>query len=362
MPLPGDPDAIDAACRQLTAVVSVVGSTGDSVARHGRAITADWTGLAAPLALARTQQDAANVQRVAQAAHDSVAPLMRYAEELRAAQQDYVRGEAMLAHGRVEASGLLPEGAPAADAARDRAQHTMDEGAALMRAAEERAQVANDAAAHALDAASSSLAGIAPAPPTPTAASTSPMAEVGNSASFGRAVLEHPLDGLAVLGGGALAAVSAAGVVGSLALDGTGVGALAGVPLGGVSAAGVAAGIGIAGAGLLDLATHASTDSAVAPFQVNQEADDSRVIERARTVGEPGKNKRVRVVETEEEVRALYDELSEGGTPIERRGYDGEAVVLPGGTEVGLRETSRTNDVTVDVQPPGGNRMRVHRK
>ena len=254
MPLPGDPDAIDAACRQLTAVVIVVGSAGDSAARHGRAITADWTGLAAPLALARTQQDAANVQRVAQAAHDSVAPLMRYAEELRAAQQDYVRGEAMLAHGRVEASALLPEGAPAADAARDRAQHTMDEGAALMRAAEERAQVANDAAARALDAASSSLAGIAPAPPTPSAASNSPMAEVGNAAaSFGMAVLEHPLDGLAVLGGGALAAVSAAGAVGSLALDGTGVGALAGVPLGGVSAAGVAAGVGIAGAGLLDL-------------------------------------------------------------------------------------------------------------
>jgi hypothetical protein len=333
------------------------------VAGHGRAITADWTGLAAPLALARTQQDAANVQRVTEAIDGSVGPLSRYAEELRSAQRDYARGESMVGQARVAVSGLPSEAAPAADAGRDRAGQATDDGAALVRAAEERARIANEAAARALDAASSSLAGIAPAPSTPpAAATTSPLAELGNiAASLGNAVLEHPLDVLGVAGGAALTAVSAAGAVGSLALDGTGVGAIAGVPLGGGSVAGVAGGVGLAGAGLLDLATHAATDSRVAPLQVDQD-DDSRVIERARTVGEPGKNKRVRVVETEEEVRALYDELSEGGTPIERRGYNGKAVVLPGGTEIGLRETSKTNDVTVDVQPPDGKWVRVHRK
>ena len=361
MPLPGDPEAAEEVCRQLTAAARAVRACGDSVAAHGRAITADWTSLAAPLALARTQQDASSVQPVAEAVGGSTGPLARYAEELRAAQQDYARGEEMATQGRAAVSGLEADAAPAADTGRGRAQQATDDGAAVMRAAEERARVANEAAARALEAAASSLAGIAP-PPTTPAAAPSPLAETGNvAASLGVAVLDHPLDGLAVLGGGALAAVSAAGAVGSLALDGSGVGALAGLPLGATSAAGVVAGVGIAGTGLLDLAAHAASDSNVAPFQVNQD-DDSHVIERARTVGEPGRNKRVRVVETEEEVRALYDELSEGGTPIERRGYDGKAVVLPGGTEVGLRETSKTNDVTVDVQAPDGRRMRVHRR
>ncbi len=273
MPLPGDPEAVEEACRQLAAAALAVGACGDSVAAHGRAITADWTGPAAPLALARTQQDASSVQLVAEAVGGSTGPLARYAEELRAAQQDYARGEAMATQGRTAVSGLEADAAPAVDAGRERAQQATDDGTAVMRAAEERARVANEAAARALEAAASSLAGIAP-PPTTPAAAPSPLAETGNvAASLGVAVLDHPLDGLAVLGGGALAAVSAAGAVGSLALDGTGVGAIAGLPLGGASAAGVAAGVGIAGAGLLDLATHAATGSSVAPFQLEQRRD-----------------------------------------------------------------------------------------
>jgi hypothetical protein len=256
MPLPGDPAAIEDACRQLGAAARSVQSTGESVAAHGRAITADWTGLASPLALARTQQDAANAQRVAQAVDEGVGPLTRYAEELRAAQQDHARGEGMVAQGQA----VVSDPAPAADVGRALAQQVVDDGAALMRSAEERARAANEAAARALDAAASSLTGIAPLPTPPPGGSTSPMAEIGNAlASFGMAALEHSLDGLAVIGGGTLAAVSAAGALGSIALDGTGVGLVAGVPLGGASLAGMAAGVGIAGAGLVDLATHAAT-------------------------------------------------------------------------------------------------------
>ncbi len=364
MPLPGDPSALEDACRQLAAAATAVQAASESVVGHGRATTADWTGLAAPLALARTQQDAANVQRLAEAVGGSVGPLARYAEELRAAQQDYARGEEMVAQGRVAAPGLGPEVAPAADAARDRADQAMNDGTALMRAAEERARVANETAARALDAATSSLAGIAPPSTPPAAATPSPLAEAGNfAASLGTAALEHRLDGLAVLGGGALAAVSAAGVAGSLGLDATGVGAIAGLPLGGASAAGVAAGAGIAGAGLVDLGSHAATDSRVAPFQVNQEADGSRIEERARTVGKPGKSKRVRVVETEEEVLALYDELSEGGTTAEWPDYDGQVVEFPDGTGVGLRNSSSTAPgSSVDVRIPGQPPRKVHRE
>lgn len=373
MPLPGDPDAIEDACRQLGAATEAMRAAGASVAGHGRAATADWSGLAAPLALARTQQDAANVQRVAEAANSALEPLTRYAEELRAAQADFARGEDMTTRGRPPAPGLgaqidsagRTDPDPAAEAARDGAHRTIDDGAALMRTAQERARVANEVAARALDSATASLAGIAAVPPTsPAAATASPLAEAGNiAASLGTAALEHPLDTLGVLGGVALAAAGATGVVGSLALDATGVGATAGLPLGAASAAGVAAGAGIAGAGLIDLTTHAATDSSVTPFRVDQETDASRIEERARSVGKPGKNKRVRVVETEEEIHALYDELAEGGAEAEWPDYAGRAVEFPDGTRIGLRDSSSSAPgSTVDIHVPGQPPRKVHRE
>ena len=102
-------------------------------------------------------------------------------------------------------------------------------------------------------------------------------AGAGNAlASVGNALLRNPLDAVAVVGGGALAAVSAAGVVGSVALDATGVGAVAGVPLGGLSLAGMATGVGIAGVGAADAIAHAVGDDRVAPFTVAADADAGR--------------------------------------------------------------------------------------
>ncbi|MCD2197890.1 hypothetical protein LQ327_31425 [Actinomycetospora endophytica] len=99
MPLPGNPDAIEAASQQLATAARSVLAVGQSVTAHGTTTTANWTGLAAPLALARTQQDAAAVQRMGEAATGVVAPLATYAEELRAAQRDFARGEEMVAQG-----------------------------------------------------------------------------------------------------------------------------------------------------------------------------------------------------------------------------------------------------------------------
>ncbi|WP_411121342.1 putative T7SS-secreted protein [Streptomyces sp. x-19] len=90
-------------------------------------------------------------------------------------------------------------------------------------------------------------------------------------ASFGNAMIQHPGDTAAMLGGTLLAGVSAGGEGLGVALDATGVGAVAGVPLGAVSAAGIATGVGLAGAGAADLAQHAKNDSAVQPLQRNSE-------------------------------------------------------------------------------------------
>jgi hypothetical protein len=80
---------------------------------------------------------------------------------------------------------------------------------------------------------------------------------VNGLASFGNAMVQHPGDTAAMVGGMALTAVSAGGEGLGVALDATGVGAVAGVPLNAVSAAGIAAGVGITAAAGADLAQHA---------------------------------------------------------------------------------------------------------
>jgi hypothetical protein len=94
---------------------------------------------------------------------------------------------------------------------------------------------------------------------------------VNDLASFGNAMIQHPGDSAAMLGGMLLAGVSAGGEGLGVALDATGGGAGAGVPLNVVSAAGITAGVGLAGAGAVDLAQHATSDSRVEPLRMNSE-------------------------------------------------------------------------------------------
>jgi hypothetical protein len=88
---------------------------------------------------------------------------------------------------------------------------------------------------------------------------------VNGVASFGNAMLHHPGETAAMVGGIALAGISAGGEGLGIALDATGVGAVAGVPLNVVSAAGVAAGAGIAGTAATSLAMNAAGEDAVSP-------------------------------------------------------------------------------------------------
>ena len=191
-------------------------------------------------------------------------------------------------------------------------------------------------------------------------------ADAGNAlASVGNALLGHPADVAAMVGGGALATVSAVGVVGSVALDGTGIGAVAGVPLGGLSAAGVATGVGIAGVGAADVVQHAVTDHRVAPFGVAADADAGEdtplsPAERIPTIGIPGHQDGVREVPSEQEITELYEELAEDGTPVGWHGYRGRVVELPDGTQIGLRDSSKFGP-TLDAKLPNGERWKIHR-
>jgi hypothetical protein len=252
MPLAGDPDALLAAAEELAGAARALGALGEEIDAHGRSITTDWTGPAAPLALERIGGDAEDVRRAAEAVAGVVGPLRTCADELRAAQRDVALDEVQ----------------------RDQTVPTPPGGQVLMESAAERALVANEAAARAFRGAAEALPG---APPATAPQAGGPglggvLAGAGNiAASLGNAALHHPASGLAVVGGAALAGVSAVGVVGGTAATATGVGSPVGVPLAGLSAAGVAAGVGLAGAGAIDLTQHALGDDRVTPFQVDQE-------------------------------------------------------------------------------------------
>jgi hypothetical protein len=103
----------------------------------------------------------------------------------------------------------------------------------------------------------------------------------------------------------------------------------------------------------------------VTPFQVNEETGArgwpaGSAPDRIVSAGVPGDNKRIRQVKTEEAVSALYDELSEGGEPVTRAGYDGPRVRLSDGTEVGIRGDSLSGGRTLDATLPNGEIWKIH--
>ncbi|SEH79716.1 MULTISPECIES: hypothetical protein [unclassified Leifsonia] len=74
-----------------------------------------------------------------------------------------------------------------------------------------------------------------------------------------------------------------------------------------------------------------------------------------------GNNSGVREVDSPEEVRDIYKEITRGSEPVEDAGsYPGERRKLPDGTEVGIREESTSGGVTIDIWSPAGKLTKVH--
>jgi len=197
-------------------------------------------------------------------------------------------------------------------------------------------------------------------------------AALGNAVlSFGNALTQNPdlvgeiLAGLALIQGG----IAAEG--GGLVLDATGVGAPGGVAVGAAGLAAIAAGAGLVAHGIGRAATEAAGESAVAPLQgaargagTPATLDAAEVRRRATAATKASTGRDVRVVETEDELRALYDELSVGGKDVTPTtgayAKDGKMVQLPDTTRVGLRETSTSGGPTLDITFPNGTKIKVH--
>jgi len=72
----------------------------------------------------------------------------------------------------------------------------------------------------------------------------------------------------------------------------------------------------------------------------------------------PGNSPGVYTVDSPEELKQVYDELSAGGKPT-NSSYAGQEVELPNGTRVGIRETSKTGGPTIDINQ-GGTQYKIH--
>jgi hypothetical protein len=72
-----------------------------------------------------------------------------------------------------------------------------------------------------------------------------------------------------------------------------------------------------------------------------------------------GRSAGVRVVDSSEQLGALFERLSAGGKVVQS-GYPGKLVQLGDKTTVGLRSASKSGGPTIDVTLPGGQLWKVH--
>lgn len=190
--------------------------------------------------------------------------------------------------------------------------------------------------------------------------------------SFGNALIQNPDILMEIIGGLVLATGGAAVGAGGLGATATGVGAPVGLAATAAAAAAILAGAGLAAHGIQRAHQEAAGNSAVAPLQGAARGgsgspaalDAAQVEARAKAATRPGRNTGVRVVDDEDELRALFDELSTGGTDITPNtgayANGGKRVRLPDGTEVGLRTTSNSGGPTIDITFQGSRRIKIH--
>ncbi|WP_039795528.1 WXG100-like domain-containing protein [Nocardia araoensis] len=88
-------------------------------------------------------------------------------------------------------------------------------------------------------------------------------------------------------------------------------------------------------------------------------ADEVRNELDARTT--PGRNKPNRQLDSDAEIRQLYEDLTRGADTLDVGGYPGRGARLEDGTEIRIRDKSESGGVTIDILYPGSKRpVKVH--
>jgi hypothetical protein len=286
--VPGSPDSLTTTAQALLAYGDVLIEAGEGLAKVD---TEDgWRGPAGDAFRDRFHGQPARWTEAGKEFHTAANALYDYLHTLRAAQQraaeaisQYARGETATTNAKNAHDRQVSEARGRGDNTEIPFDDPGEADRAAARAALDTARGNVDTAGHTAAALVRKATESAPERPGFWSKVGDFLGDVGDGlvdggktvvndlASFGNAMLQHPGDSAAMLGGMLLAGVSAGGEGLGVALDATGVGAIAGVPLNVVSAAGITAGVGLAGAGAVDLAQHATSDSQVEPLRMNSE-------------------------------------------------------------------------------------------
>ncbi|MGQ4599533.1 hypothetical protein [Nocardia sp. R6R-6] len=97
--------------------------------------------------------------------------------------------------------------------------------------------------------------------------------------------------------------------------------------------------------------TSNSNDTASAGASGPSKAAEVESLVNSRT--QPGNTEPHRQVETDKEIRQLYEDLSKKGEPMDVGNYPGKGSRLPDGTEIRIRDGSKSGGVTIDIKYPG---------
>lgn len=199
---------------------------------------------------------------------------------------------------------------------------------------------------------------------------------VNGVASFGNALLSNPAAAITMLAGAGVVVAGACGATIGIALMPTGLVTAGG---GTVVGAGITIGSGeimAAGAALMGVSAMSVLGDAVDnPVQAVSEIAPEIYVPEGEAGNDParpadevlgelpkGKQDHVREVGSDAELQAKYDEMARGGEKFTRPGYPGEWVRQPDGTEIGIRNSSKSGGRTIDVRHPDKSPEKVHIK
>ncbi|UOZ08578.1 putative T7SS-secreted protein [Amycolatopsis sp. WQ 127309] len=312
--VPGNPEAIEENIRVLRGR----GDETEQAAEGLRAIdTGSWEGPAAHAFHDKFSYEPNKWYDAADALHRGASLLEDYATTLRWAQGQAVQAVALWDKGQA----ATEQAKTAHDAAAADAAAHGQEPPPFTDAGEPARQAARDlldGARAQLTEAGDSIAGLLDSEADAAPQQSGWLDDVGNFAadfgghllnglaSFGNAMLNHPVDTATMVAGAALTSISSAGEVGGLVLDATGVGAIVGVPANVVSAAGIAVGGTMMASAAGDLARDAAGE------------DHVEVVKPRANPQQPTKTDR------------LKEHLTERDLDAARRELDGEVVARKG--------------------------------
>jgi len=87
---------------------------------------------------------------------------------------------------------------------------------------------------------------------------------------------------------------------------------------------------------------------------------DDLAKDRGRKIGIPGTRPGIRIVGTEAELDAIWEQYSIDGTPLVGSAYPGDKVVFDDRSEMGKRPATKPGGPVIDILGANGERVRIH--